>query len=65
MPKTAAKFRQADVARAIRAVEQTGAAMEVVLERDGRIRLTRATGAPMTFHDPRAEVAEDAIDIEL
>ena len=62
MPRTAAKFRQADVARAIRAVEQTGAAMEVVLERDGRIRLTRA---PMTFHDPRAEVAEDVIEIEL
>lgn len=65
MPRTAAKFRQADVARAIRAVEQTGAAMEVVLERDGRIRLTRATGASINFHDPRAEAAEDAIEIEL
>jgi hypothetical protein len=42
MPKTAAKFTQADLARAIRAVDQAGVDMDVVLEPDGRIRITRA-----------------------
>lgn len=39
MPRTPAKFTQADVARALRAIEQTGVKMEVVLELDGRIRI--------------------------
>ena len=37
--RTAARFTQADIARAIRAVEQTGAQMEVRVERDGTIRI--------------------------
>lgn len=45
MARTAAKFTQTDVARAIRAVDQAGADMDVVLEPDGRIRITRADAA--------------------
>ena len=39
MPRSPARFTQADVTRAIRAVEQTGGNMEVILEPDGRIRI--------------------------
>jgi hypothetical protein len=39
MPRTAAKFQQADIARAIRAVQQVAMPMEVILETDGTIRL--------------------------
>ena len=39
MPRSPARFTQADVARAIRAVEQAGGNMEVILEPDGRIRI--------------------------
>lgn len=46
MPFTPAKFRQADIARAIRAVEQCGAAMRVRLLPDGSIVLERDTGQP-------------------
>ena len=43
MPRTAAKFTQADVARAIRAVQQTGSDMAVELRPDGVIRIFRTT----------------------
>jgi hypothetical protein len=57
MARTAAKFTQTDVARAIRAVEQAGADMDVVLEPDGRIRITRA--------DPAAEACRQSpVDCE-
>lgn len=39
MAKTAAKFTQADAARAIRAIKQAGGGMRVVIERDGRMIL--------------------------
>lgn len=39
MPRTPAKFTQADVARALRAVDQAGGDREVILEPDGRIRI--------------------------
>jgi len=41
MPRTPARFSQADIARAVRAVAQTGEDMEVVIERDGTIRILR------------------------
>jgi hypothetical protein len=44
MSRTPAKFTQADIARALRAVAQCEANMEIVLEPDGRIRLVPATG---------------------
>ena len=39
MPRTAASVTQADIARALRAVAQTGATMAVEVLRDGTIRL--------------------------
>jgi hypothetical protein len=39
MSRTPAKFTQADIARALRAVSQCGIDAEVVLEPDGRIRI--------------------------
>lgn len=62
MPRTSAKFTQADLARAIRAVDQAGVDMDVVLEADGRIRITRAA---MAAEAPRAMQVDLAGDIEL
>lgn len=62
MPKTAAKFTQADLARAIRAVEQAGVDMDVVLEPDGRIRITRAA---MAAEAQRAAPVDYAGEIDL
>jgi hypothetical protein len=39
MPRRSAKFTQDDIARAIRAIEQTGAKMEIRIEPDGTIRI--------------------------
>lgn len=57
MPRRPAIFTQADVARALRAVDQVGVRAEVVLETDGRIRIVPADkgGAvpkPLTPPDP-------------
>ena len=41
MPRTAARATQADIHRAIRAVEQSGADMVVEVLRDGTIRISR------------------------
>jgi hypothetical protein len=41
MSRTPAKFTQADVARVLRALKQTGVDMEAVLEPDGRIRIVQ------------------------
>lgn len=46
MPRTAAKFTQADISRAIRAVQQTGSDMAVELRPDGVIRISRTTAEP-------------------
>lgn len=39
MPRRPAKFTQADIVRVIRAIEQTGAKMEIRIEPDGTIRI--------------------------
>lgn len=39
MPRSPSRFSQADIARAIRAIEQTGAKMEIRIETDGTIRI--------------------------
>jgi hypothetical protein len=39
MPRTPAKTTQADIARALRAIEQTGAQMIIEITPDGIIRL--------------------------
>ncbi|WP_107495538.1 hypothetical protein [Thalassobius sp. I31.1] len=44
MPRSAAKVTQADVARVLRAVAQTDADLEVVIETDGRIRILPHSG---------------------
>lgn len=59
MPRTPAKFTQADVARALRAIEQTGAAMELVLEPDGRIRII-----PRGPQGEQAPAADKAFDCD-
>lgn len=43
MAKTKAKVTQADIARAIRAIQQTGAPLNVEIAPDGTIRLVAAT----------------------
>lgn len=54
MPRRPATFTQADVARALRAVDQTGVSAEVVLEPDGRIRIvpTEEPKTPLTPTEP-------------
>lgn len=44
MANTPARFTQADIARAIRAIEQTGAKMEIRIEPDGTIRIVPFEG---------------------
>jgi hypothetical protein len=39
MPRTPAKFTQADIARALKAADQCDLRVEVILEPDGRIRI--------------------------
>ena len=54
MSKAAAKFTQADVARAIRAIAQTGSNMAVEVIKDGTIRIVPVqtqTPAPAPKND--------------
>lgn len=44
--RTPAKVTQADIARAIRAIEQTGANLAVEIARDGTIRLIPVESLP-------------------
>ena len=57
MPKGNVKFKQSDVARAIRAVMQTGAPFGVEITPDGTIRLVPATtvtvNPPKTTNKPK------------
>lgn len=45
MPRTAAKVTQADIARVLRAVAQSGMKMSLEVKPDGTIRLDPADGA--------------------
>jgi len=56
MPRVAAKVTQADVARVLRAVQQTGAKMAVQISPDGTIRLEPVEGADRTRLDRKAPV---------
>jgi hypothetical protein len=50
MPRRPARFTQADIARALRAVEQTGARVAVEITPDGMIRIV-PTGDDVTTAD--------------
>jgi hypothetical protein len=54
MSRTPAKFRQADIARALRAAAQCDLRVEVILEPDGKIRIVPAeadTQKPVDWGD--------------
>lgn len=51
MSRTPARFTQADVTRAIRAVEQTGARMAVEIAPDGTIRIVPYEAPPTPAND--------------
>jgi hypothetical protein len=55
MSRSPARATQADIARAIRAVEQTGAQMEIRVERDGTIRIIPFVAAPTPVNDAQAQ----------
>lgn len=61
MSRTAAKVTQADIARALRAVEQTGARAVVEVARDGTIRIVPAGLAGKT----EAPEIDEYRDIDL
>ena len=56
MPRTAASVTQADIARALRAVAQTGATMAVEVLRDGTIRLVPCEKREITDNMVKAKV---------
>jgi hypothetical protein len=56
MPRTAAKVSQADIARVLRAVAQTGTKMRVEISPDGTIRMEPVEGADRARFDRKAPV---------
>lgn len=60
MGMRAARFTQAEIARAIRAIEETGASMAVEIARDGTIKIV-PVGKPK-FEGPREE---EPTEVEL
>jgi uncharacterized membrane protein YcaP (DUF421 family) len=59
MSRTPAKFTQADIARALRAVSQCGERMEVVLEPNGQIRIVPTeSGHALPATDENAHAGE-------
>ena len=48
MPRAAARFRQADVTRALKAGAKAGMAVRVVIDKEGRIIVTPLATAPAT-----------------
>ena len=60
MSRTPAKVTQADIARAIRAIAQTGARLAVEIAPDGTIRLV-----PVNSADDRRERVDEGEDIRL
>jgi len=59
MPRTPARFSQADIARAVRAVAQTGEDMEVAIERDGTIRIYRRSIIENRVVKPEVDVKRE------
>ena len=57
MPRTAASVTQADIARALRAVAQTGAIVAVEVLRDGTIRLV-----PCEKREIAADIVKAKVD---
>ena len=56
MPRTAAKVTQADIARVLRAVAQSGMKMRVEISQDGNITLEPVGSAEVAKVDRRAPV---------
>lgn len=56
MPRTAAKVTQADVARVLRAVKQSGMIMRVEISQSGNITLEPMDGEKTTRFDKRTPV---------
>lgn len=56
MPRTPAKVTQADIARALRAVAQTGSRMSVQISPDGTIRLEPVEAGEKPRFDRKAPV---------
>lgn len=56
MPRTAAKVTQADIARVLRAVAQTGTKMRVEISPDGTIRMEPVEGGALPRFDRKAPV---------
>ncbi len=56
MPRTAASVTQADIARALRAVAQTGATVAVEVLRDGTIRLVPCEKREITDNKVKVKV---------
>jgi hypothetical protein len=59
MPRTPSKVTQADVARVLRAVEQTGVQMEVIIETDGRIRIVPQAGDAVSQKTDEVDFEEE------
>jgi len=58
MSRTAARFTQADLARAVRAAKSVGDDMAVDLRPDGTIRIFRLVEGPNAAVEPQPEVVE-------
>lgn len=56
MPRTPAKVTQADIARVLRAVAQTGAKMRVEISPDGTIRMEPVEGPDRPRFDRKGPV---------
>jgi hypothetical protein len=56
MPRTAAKVTQADIARVLRAIKQSGLSMTVEISRDGNITLEPVDGEKPARFDKRTPV---------
>lgn len=56
MPRTPAKFTQADIARATRAAMQAGPDMVVELVADGTIRISKAAQRQELLVDTESEI---------
>lgn len=56
MPRTAAKVTQADIARVLRAVSQSGMKMSIEIATDGSIRLVPVDSAAHARFDKRTPV---------